>query len=296
MPESLPSIQQTLYGGSLSNGLIPSNTPKSDTSAQFLNVLKQQLLATQTGTNANAPSGVSRGADETSSNPTVTASAQPPEASLTPALAEMLVASIMQQLPVPGMDDGSTNASTSSLAAWNPSSSSASDAALSTYALLQTMQGSQSSFGGTASNLMSTVDATSFSGVPVNLTNLGPNVENAVNAAASKYGVAKKLILAVIHQESGMDPTALSSTGAQGLMQLMPETARTLGVTNAFDPVQNVDAGTHYLANMLNQFGSVPLALAAYNAGPGAVQAYGGIPPYAETQNYVKSVMATAAL
>lgn len=111
------------------------------------------------------------------------------------------------------------------------------------------------------------------------------------NASAQKYGVSPALLSAVARQESGYDPTAVSPAGAQGLMQLMPGTAQGLGVTNSFDPTQAVDGAARLLRDLLDRFGSTPLALAAYNAGPGAVLRYDGIPPYPETQNYVRSVM-----
>jgi hypothetical protein len=119
---------------------------------------------------------------------------------------------------------------------------------------------------------------------------------NQINAASDKYGVPATLIAAVIKQESGFQPTAHSGAGAAGLMQLMPSTARGLGVTNVYDPSQSIDGGTKYLAQQIQNFnGNISYALAAYNAGPGAVKKYNGVPPYQETQKYVKTIMANYA-
>ncbi len=117
-------------------------------------------------------------------------------------------------------------------------------------------------------------------------------LEKSINQAATKYNLPPKLIKAVIKAESNFDASAVSSAGAQGLMQLMPATAEELGVKNPFDIAQNIDGGSHYLRKMLNRFnGDVKLALAAYNAGPGTVEKYDGNVPYRETQNYVKRVI-----
>jgi len=113
-----------------------------------------------------------------------------------------------------------------------------------------------------------------------------------INQAAQKFNVPAKLIQSVIQQESSFNPQAVSQAGAAGLMQLMPGTAKFLGVEDRFNPVQNVMGGAKYLRQMLDQFDDrIDLALAAYNAGPGNVKKYGGIPPFQETQNYVNKVL-----
>ena len=115
-----------------------------------------------------------------------------------------------------------------------------------------------------------------------------------IDAAAARYGIDPALLKGLIRQESGFDPAARSGAGAVGLTQLMPGTAASLGV-DPTDPAQAIDGGARYLKQQLDRFGGDPAkALAAYNAGPGAVAEFGGIPPYAETQNYVTSVLAFA--
>jgi soluble lytic murein transglycosylase-like protein len=118
------------------------------------------------------------------------------------------------------------------------------------------------------------------------------NFNDIIDIAAKKYNISSSIIKSVIKAESSFNPTVVSSAGAMGLMQLMPDTARSLGVDDAFDPVQNIEGGVKFLKDMLQKFGGdLELALAAYNAGPGNVVKYGGIPPFKETQNYVSKIM-----
>jgi soluble lytic murein transglycosylase-like protein len=116
---------------------------------------------------------------------------------------------------------------------------------------------------------------------------------NLIRAAALKHGLDEKLITGVIAVESNFNPRAVSRKQAQGLMQLIPQTAARYSVANIFDPAQNIDAGTHYLKDLLEKYrGNLSLALAAYNAGPEMVERYGGIPPFPETQKYVRLITA----
>jgi len=109
-------------------------------------------------------------------------------------------------------------------------------------------------------------------------------------AAARKHGIPEDLFLRLVQQESGWNPNAVSHKGATGLAQLMPDTARSLGV-NIHDPQQNLEGGARYLRKMYDRFGNWRLALAAYNAGPGAVEKHGGIPPFAETKGYIRAIL-----
>ncbi len=116
--------------------------------------------------------------------------------------------------------------------------------------------------------------------------------ENHIGPLAAKYGVEEALVRAVIRMESGGQTGAVSPKGAMGLMQLMPGTARMLGVDDPFDPVQNLEGGIKYLSQLSDKYqGDLVKTLAAYNAGPGRVDSYGGVPPFAETQKYVKNVL-----
>jgi soluble lytic murein transglycosylase-like protein len=121
-------------------------------------------------------------------------------------------------------------------------------------------------------------------------------IDGLVAANATAWKVDPALVKAIVANESGFDANATSRTGAQGLMQLEPGTAAELGVSDAYDPAQNISGGTRYIKGLLERFhGDVRLAVAAYNAGAGAVEKYGGVPPYAETQTYVQNVLASYA-
>jgi soluble lytic murein transglycosylase len=128
---------------------------------------------------------------------------------------------------------------------------------------------------------------------PASLTGVRTDGLNAViQDTARRHGLNESLVMAVIQAESRFDHRAVSRKGAQGLMQLMPDTARELGVRNSFDPVENIEGGVRHLRNLLDSFGGkLHLALAAYNAGRDAVLQHRGIPPYPETQNYVRQVI-----
>ena len=130
------------------------------------------------------------------------------------------------------------------------------------------------------------------SGVAVRSLEAPPQLKNLIRQAANENGVDPALLDALVAEESAYDPNARSRAGAMGLSQLMPGTARELGVADPFDPAQNLRGGAKYLAQMLQRFGDLRLALAAYNAGPGAVEKAGlAVPPYRETQEYVERVM-----
>jgi soluble lytic murein transglycosylase-like protein len=121
------------------------------------------------------------------------------------------------------------------------------------------------------------------------------NYDGLIQSAAAHYGIDPAVLHGLIQQESGFDPNSQSGAGAMGLTQLMPGTASSLGVSNPMNPAESIEGGARYLAQMMSQFGgNVRDALAAYNAGPGAVSQYGGVPPYAETESYVTKVLGYA--
>ncbi|MFC2948608.1 lytic transglycosylase domain-containing protein [Virgibacillus sediminis] len=162
-------------------------------------------------------------------------------------------------------------------------------------AILMTLTQQDTIPGGTAYHTAPPESLKSTTVKPESIGNSTTNqIDSYVKEAAAKYGISEKLIHSVIKTESNYNIKARSGAGAEGLMQLMPATARGLGVADSFNPRQNIDGGAKYLSQMLNRYnGNLKLALAAYNAGPGNVDKYQGIPPFKETKNYVSKVMNT---
>ncbi|MBZ5696435.1 MAG: lytic transglycosylase domain-containing protein [Acidobacteriia bacterium] len=148
-----------------------------------------------------------------------------------------------------------------------------------------------------ASELIDVEPEDQFPAPPPANVDFGARYANLIHVAAQKHGVDERLVAGVIAAESNFDPKAVSRKRALGLMQLLPNTAAQYSVTNVFDPAQNIDAGTHYLKDLLARYrGNLRLALAAYNAGPEMVDRYGGIPPFAETRNYVRQITTSLTL
>jgi soluble lytic murein transglycosylase-like protein len=147
-------------------------------------------------------------------------------------------------------------------------------------------------------DLVSVEPEDNFAAMPaaVNATDNDQPFADLIHSAATKHGVDEKLIRHVIAAESNFNPRAVSRKQAQGLMQLLPKTAALYSVANVFDPAQNIEAGTHYLKDLLVRYsGNLTLALAAYNAGPEVVDRFGGVPPFAETRDYVARITAGLA-
>ncbi len=178
------------------------------------------------------------------------------------------------------------------------------------HALLAELEhGPAGGVGGTSRTFASALDAAqsgaaepatavAYTAAPAGTSTAGESSAYAplIEQAAARYGLDPAVLSGLIQQESGFDPSARSSAGALGLTQLMPSTAASLGVAEPLDPAQSIEGGARYLSQLLHQFaGNTADALAAYNAGPGAVQQYGGVPPYSETQQYVTKVLGYAA-
>ncbi len=144
----------------------------------------------------------------------------------------------------------------------------------------------------TKQDTTTTSRSTALSRAPVSSSNVPSAFSNIINSACNRHGVDPALVKAIVKVESDFNPFAVSRKGAMGLMQLMPQTALAMNVGNSFNPHDNIDGGVKYLRHLMDRYeGNLPLALAAYNAGETAVKKWGTIPPYKETQNYVKKVM-----
>jgi soluble lytic murein transglycosylase-like protein len=147
-----------------------------------------------------------------------------------------------------------------------------------------------------SSELISVEPEETFQALPAAPPTAAGPYREIIRAAAEKHGVDETLIARLIAAESNFNPKAVSRKQALGLMQLLPKTAARYSVVDVFDPAQNIEGGTHYLKDLLEKYrGNLPLALAAYNAGPDTVERYGGIPPFAETQSYVKRITSELA-
>jgi soluble lytic murein transglycosylase-like protein len=158
--------------------------------------------------------------------------------------------------------------------------------------LLQRQMGTTNTTGSRSNPFTNRIQSTTAENDQADTPIKGASFNELVQKASQKYGVDTELIHAVIKAESNYNPKAVSKSGALGLMQLMPATAKWLGVKNSLDPAQNIDGGVKFLSRLLDHYdGNTELAVAAYNAGPGAVDKYGSIPPYRETQVYVSRVM-----
>jgi soluble lytic murein transglycosylase-like protein len=166
--------------------------------------------------------------------------------------------------------------------------------------LIQATQASSAPATGAAGNFAAALQAASAGGPPSGqfpgtASSGSSQYDPLIEEAARRYGLEPAVLHGLIQQESGFDPNATSSAGAEGLTQLMPGTAASLGVSDPMNPAQSIEGGARYLSQLMTQFGgNVSDALAAYNAGPGAVQRYGGVPPYAETESYVSKVLGYA--
>jgi len=154
---------------------------------------------------------------------------------------------------------------------------------------------SASGYSGAGTDFASALQSATTAGAQSAGSETGGEYESLIDAAAARNGLDPAVLHGLIEQESGFDPSATSSAGASGLTQLMPGTASSLGVADPQNPAESIEGGARYLGQLMSQFGgNTEDALAAYNAGPGAVEQYGGTPPYAETQSYVSKVLGYA--
>lgn len=251
------------------------------TSTDFSSLLSQSLT-NNTGYNNSSTLGLLSGLTSTTAN---TSNSMPMTQAFTQLLsAANTFASTAQQSgidlsAVANLLGASTSLYNGTTSAYTPSS------VQSTYATSQNKQA-------TTATTQVAANTTTSDSVASTSTGKTTPYDAIIKKASVLYSIPEKMIKAVIQQESGFNTNATSSTGAKGLMQLMPRTAAHLGVNDSTNAEQNIMGGTKYLRQMLDQFGSYELMLAGYNAGPGNVSKYDGVPPFKETQNYVSKIMA----
>ncbi|WP_010302027.1 lytic transglycosylase domain-containing protein [Kurthia senegalensis] len=263
------------------NTTTASDSSSLTSSTDFSNLLSQSLT-NNTAYNNSSTLGLMAGlsANQSSNN-----------ASMTQAFTQLLSAAntFAATAQQSGIDlSAVANLLGASTSLYNGSTSAYTPASVqSTYATTQSQPAITQTAASTA-----TTKATASDSIASTSTGKATQYDAIIKKASVLYSIPEKMIKAVIQQESGFNTNATSSTGAKGLMQLMPSTAKYLGVNDSTNAEQNIMAGTKYLRQMLDKFGSYDLMLAGYNAGPGNVSKYGGVPPFKETQNYVSKIMA----
>lgn len=282
----ISSLQSML---ALQTGNNTSDTTSTTTSSLDFSSMLSQALSSNTGYNASQTLGLTSGLASLTNTPTNTPTntSTTGATDLTTAFNQLMSAasSFATSAQQSGIDLSSiANVLGATTALYNGTTSAYTPASVQSTASATT-----------PTTTSTTTSATPSASDSVASTSSGPTTQYdaIIKKASVTYGIPEKMIKAVIKQESNFNNNVTSSVGASGLMQLMPATASYLGVTNRNDPEQNIMGGTKYLKQMLDKYGDYKLMLAAYNAGPGNVSKYGGVPPFKETQNYVSKIMAT---
>lgn len=278
----ISSLQSML---ALQTGNNTSDTTSTTSSSLDFSSMLSQALSSNTGYNASQTLGLTSGLASLTNTPTTTSTTGATD--LTTAFNQLMSAAstFATSAQQSGIDLSSiANVLGATSALYNGTTSAYTPASV-----------QSSASAATPTTTRTTTSATPSASDSVASTSSGPTTQYdaIIKKASVTYGIPEKMIKAVIKQESNFNNNVTSSVGASGLMQLMPATASYLGVTNRNDPEQNIMGGTKYLKQMLDKYGDYKLMLAAYNAGPGNVSKYGGVPPFKETQNYVSKIMAT---